>query len=86
MTDVTSERLPLRLWRINDWLAAAGHPFSRAKLYSEIRKGRIDARTAGDCTLIATSPAAYFASLPRGLGPAFGRGKRGRITEGCAAP
>jgi hypothetical protein len=72
MSDIASEKL----WRVNDWLKAAGHPFSRSKLYSEINKGRLDARTAGDCTLIATSPADYFAGLPRGLGPPFGRGRR----------
>jgi hypothetical protein len=65
-----------RLWRPNAWLKDAGNPFSRAKLYAEIRAGRIDARTCDRVTLIATSPAAYFASLPRGVGPAFGRGRR----------
>jgi hypothetical protein len=76
MSDIASERL----WRVQDWLAAAGHPFSRSKLYAEVHAGRLDARTAGDVTLIATSPAAYFAGLPRGLGPPFGRGRK-RLNE-----
>jgi hypothetical protein len=65
-----------RVWRPNEWLKAAGHPFSRPKLYSEIHAGRIDARKVGSNTVILTSPRDYFRSLPRHLGYAFGRGAR----------
>jgi hypothetical protein len=80
MSDTEQERLA---WRPSDWLKAAGHPFSRAKLYAEIGKGRIDARSADRVTLITTSPAAYIASLPRGVGPAFGRGRRRKAAAGA---
>ena len=73
MFDTAQEQ---RLWRPNAWLKDAGHPFSRSKLYTEIRKGRIDVCTADRVTLITTSPQAYLASLPRGVGPAFGRGRK----------
>jgi hypothetical protein len=69
----TAQRLS---WRINDWLKEAGYPFSRAAIYNEIRRGRIDARKAGDNTLILTSPHDYLESLPKKLGPAVGRGRR----------
>jgi hypothetical protein len=72
MSDET-ERLS---WRPREWLRAAGHPFSRAKLYAEIKAGRLDSRKAGRSTLIVTPPAAYLASLPRGVNPAFGTARR----------
>jgi hypothetical protein len=63
-------------WSPREWLRAAGNPFSRAKLYHEIHAGRLDARKAGRSTLIVTPPAQYIASLPRGVGPAFGVKRR----------
>jgi hypothetical protein len=63
-------------WRINDWLKDAGNPFSKPILYREISAGRLDARKAGGVTVILTSPRAYLASLPKGVGPAVGRGRR----------
>ena len=33
-----------RAWRPSEWLKAAGNPFSRPTLYSEIHAGRIDAQ------------------------------------------
>jgi hypothetical protein len=65
-----------QVWRINEWLRAAGFPFSRPTLYAQIHAGRIDARKVGRSTIILTSPQAYFASLPKRLGPAVGRGRR----------
>jgi hypothetical protein len=65
-----------RLWRIADWLRATG--LSRSKLYNAIRDGRVDVRKDGRRTVILTSPLQYGESLPRGLGPAFGRGRRRR--------
>jgi len=64
-------------WRPHDWLRAAGHPFSLPVLYREIRAGRLDARKVGGGknTVILTSPAAYFAKMPQGIGPAVGRGR-----------
>jgi hypothetical protein len=29
-----------RVWRPNEWLKAAGNPFSRPTLYAEIHRGR----------------------------------------------
>jgi hypothetical protein len=63
-------------WRPNEWVRAAGNPFSRPKLYSEIRAGRIDPRKSGGATLILTPPRDYLSSLPKGVGPAFGRGRK----------
>jgi hypothetical protein len=63
-----------RLWRVDEWLRATG--ISRAKFYAEIRAGRVDARNSGRCTHIATSPTAWFSSLPPGIGAAFGNGRR----------
>jgi hypothetical protein len=79
-----------RVWRPNEWLKAAGNPFSRPTLYAEIHRGRIDARKVGRSTIILTSPRQYFASLPPQLGPAFGRGRhtlgvRKAAAEGAAA-
>jgi hypothetical protein len=71
--DPEQERLS---WRPKEWLKAAGYPFSRPILYREINAGRIDARKAGGTTIILTPPRAYFESLPKGLGPAVGRGRR----------
>jgi hypothetical protein len=62
--------------RPNVWLKAAGDPFSRPFLYREIKAGRIEVCKAGRATIILTSPAQYFASLPRGAGPAVGRGRK----------
>ena len=70
-----------RVWRPSEWLKAAGNPFSRPTLYSEIHRGRIDARKLGRATIILTSPRAYFESLPRRLGPPVGRGRK----QGAAA-
>jgi hypothetical protein len=57
-------------WKINDWLRAAGFPFSRPKLYSEINAGRLEACKAGKgTTIILTSPAEYYSKLPRTLAP-----------------
>jgi hypothetical protein len=66
-------------WRPAAWLKAAGYPFSRPKLYSEINAGRIDARKAGRNTLIVTSPRQYLENLPKEIVRApFGR-KRGAV-------
>jgi hypothetical protein len=65
-------------WRPAIWLKQAGHPFSRPKLYGEIRAGRIDARKCGKSTIILTPPAKYLESLPRGLGAPVGRARRKR--------
>jgi hypothetical protein len=72
-----------RVWRPNEWLKAAGNPFSRPTLYSEIHRGRLDARKAGRSTIILTSPREYFESLPKRLGPPVGRARRKR--SGAAA-
>jgi hypothetical protein len=64
-----------RVWRPSEWLKAAGNPFSRPTLYSEIHAGRIDARKRGRATIILTSPRTYFESLPRRLDPPRGRGR-----------
>jgi hypothetical protein len=74
-TNIGSER---QAWRPNDWLKAAGHPFSRPILYREIHAGRIDARKVGHATIIITSPRDYFMSLPKRLGPPVGRARRKR--------
>jgi hypothetical protein len=66
------------VWRPNAWLKAAGYPFSRPTLYNEIHRGRIDARKVGGNTIILTSPRDYLESLPKGVGPARGRGGRFR--------
>jgi hypothetical protein len=56
-------------WRPEAWLKAAGHPFTLSKLYNEIGAGRLEACKAGNrTTIILTSPAAYYAQLPRSLG------------------
>jgi hypothetical protein len=66
-------------WRPDEWLKAAGNPFSRPKLYSEIRAGRLAACKAGKgVTIITTPPAMYYASLPQGIGPAVGRARKRR--------
>jgi hypothetical protein len=61
-------------WRVDEWLRAAGYPFSRNTLYTEIARGNIDARRAARNTVILTSPRAYLDSrppIPRGT--RFGR-------------
>jgi hypothetical protein len=73
-TDETTDA-PLS-WRPDSWLRAAGFPFSRPVLYSEIRAGRIDARKRGRSTIIITPPREYLESLPKRLGPRFGRERR----------
>jgi hypothetical protein len=65
-------------WRPNNWLKAAGYPFSRPTLYQEIRAGRIDARKVGQNTTILTSPRQYLEGLPKTLGPPIGRARRKR--------
>jgi hypothetical protein len=72
MSDTEQERL----WRPNEWLKAAGYPFSRAKLYAEVKAGRLDLHTSDGVAFISPSPSQYLARLPRGAGPAFGRGRR----------
>jgi hypothetical protein len=56
--------------RIDAWLKAAGHPFSRPTLYNEIRAGRIVTCKRGHSTLILTHPREYLEALPKGIGPA----------------
>jgi hypothetical protein len=65
-----------RVWRPSEWLKAAGNPFSRPTLYSEIHAGRIDARKLGRATIILTSPHAYFESLPKGISPPAWRARK----------
>jgi hypothetical protein len=72
-------------WRIDHWLKAAGYPFSRPTLYAEIHAGRIDARKVGVNTVILTSPIEYLRSLPRGVGPPVGTGRRVRAERAKAA-
>jgi hypothetical protein len=67
-----------RVWRPNEWLKAAGNPFSRPTLYAEIHRGRIDARKCGRSTVILTPPRQYFESLPKRLGAPIGRARRKR--------
>jgi hypothetical protein len=59
--------VPPLSWRPSEWLAQAGHPFSRPILYREIAAGRITAVKAGKNTLILTPPRDYLLSLPRGV-------------------
>jgi hypothetical protein len=75
MTTTNNNVTPLS-WRPSTWLREAGHPFTKAHLYNEIRAGRIEAAKAGRCTIILTSPAQYLASLPRGVGAPVGRRRR----------
>jgi hypothetical protein len=77
-----SERLS---WRVKDWLKAAGYPFSKPVLYSEIHAGRIDARKIGKNTLIITSPREYLESLPKRVGPAVGRARVIRARKAAEA-
>jgi hypothetical protein len=70
----TDDAAPLA-WRPAAWLRACGHPFSRPKLYSEIRAGKIDVCKVGRSLLILASPSEYLASLPRGIGVPVGRGR-----------
>jgi hypothetical protein len=65
-------------WRPATWLREAGYPFSRPKLYGEIRAGRIDARKCGRSTIILTSPRDFLMALPKTLGPPVGRARRKR--------
>jgi hypothetical protein len=65
-----------RVWRPNEWLKAAGNPFSRPTLYQEIRRGRLDARKRGRSTVILTPPRQYFQSLPRGVSAPVGRRRK----------
>jgi hypothetical protein len=65
-------------WRPATWLKEAGHPFSRPILYSEIKRGALDARKVGKNTLILTSPKDYLMALPKTLGPPVGRARRKR--------
>jgi hypothetical protein len=68
-------------WRLDEWLKDAGYPFSRPKLYSEIRAGRLKVCNAGKgITIILTSPTAYYAGLPQGIGPAVGRRRKAAVT------
>jgi hypothetical protein len=71
----TTDAAPLA-WRPAAWLRACGHPFSRPVLYREIHAGRIEVRKVGRNLLITTSPAAYLASLPKGIGAPVGRGRK----------
>jgi len=64
-------------WRVSEWLRDVR--VSRSKLYNAIRAGRVDVRKDGRATLILTSPREYVESLPRGLGPAFGRGRKRKV-------
>jgi hypothetical protein len=73
MTDTTDNRAS---WRRDDWLKAAGYPFSHVTLYKEIRAGRIDARKAGKNLVILTTPRDYLMSLPRKMGVPWGRGRK----------
>jgi hypothetical protein len=66
-------------WRPNEWLALTGRPFTRVKLYQEIRAGKIAAKKAGKNLLILTPPAAYLESLPSTLGHPFGRGRKRKV-------
>jgi hypothetical protein len=61
---MTNERTPAG-WRIEDWLREAGHPFSRTKLYTEIKAGKLKVSQAGRRTMILTSPAQYYAQQPQ---------------------
>jgi hypothetical protein len=72
-------------WRPNQWLKAAGWPFSRPTLYREIHAGRLDARMAGGNTLILTSPRDYLANLPKWNRPPVGRAKRIHAERAAAA-
>jgi hypothetical protein len=75
MTDTNSDRV----WRVDEWLECAGHPFSRMTLLAEIAAGRIDARTAGvKNVVILTSPREYFERCPRHAGYAHGRAAKAR--------
>lgn len=68
-------------WRVQDWLKAAGFPFSLPILYREIRAGAIDARkmAGGRNTVILTSPRAYLEAQPRGVGPSWGRPRKEQV-------
>jgi hypothetical protein len=76
MTDTNNEH---RVWRPDEWLKAAGNPFSRMTLYAEIFAGRLDARKVGPkSVVILTSPKEYFESCPRHAGYAVGRAAKAR--------
>jgi hypothetical protein len=64
----TGSKTEQRGWRPDVWLAEAGYPFSLPVLYKEIKAGRLEACKAGRATIILTSPAQYYARLPRELG------------------
>jgi len=56
-------------WRLTDWMMAAGNPFSIPTFYKEVAAGRIEVCKVGPrTTIVLTSPADYFAKLPRGVG------------------
>jgi hypothetical protein len=74
-----------RVWRPDEWLKAAGNPFSRMTLYAEIYAGRIDARKAGKNVIILTSPRDYFARCPRHAGYAVGGALIARQRKTAAA-
>ena len=64
-------------WRVDDWLKAAGFPFSKPMLYQEIHAGRIDPRKIGRNTVILTaprpiSPTCRRKSAPRSVSVAAG--------------
>jgi hypothetical protein len=65
---ITESPAPQKAWRVKDWLAELGNPFSRVMFYNEVNAGRIKVRKAGKNILVTTSPADYLAALPTTLG------------------
>jgi hypothetical protein len=66
---MSDETKPAQIsWRLDDWLAALGHPFSKPTFYSYVNAGKIKVRKAGHNLLIVTSPSEFLASCPTTLG------------------
>jgi hypothetical protein len=66
---MSDEATPTQIsWRLDDWMAALGHPFSKPTFYTHVANGRIKIRKAGHNLLIETSPAEFLASCPSTLG------------------